>query len=157
MRLVKTCSIRPGSYIPVTKLYNTEKFLIEGHWDDERRLNMIPGGKAGLRYLREHSILNDGVIATPDERDGVVDTWLTGHQGKSLPPITIADRWQDETWAAAQICSRSDRLSILQITAIRDLATSHCPQEIAKRAGARVDQIQSIISGNTYSRVKGVP
>lgn len=139
------------------KLYNTEKFLIEGHWDDERRLNMIPGGKAGLRYLREHSILNDGVIATPDERDGVVDAWLTGHQGKSLPPITIADRWQDETWAAAQICSRSDRLSILQITAIRDLATSHCPQEIAKRTGARVDQIQSIISGNTYSRVKGIP
>ena len=139
------------------KLYNTEKFLIEGHWDDERRLNMIPGGKAGLRYLREHSILNDGVIATLDERDGVLDAWLTGHQGKSLPPITIADRWQDEAWAAAQICSRSDRLSILQITAIRDLATSHCPQEIAKRAGARVDQIQSIISGNTYSRVKGVP
>lgn len=139
------------------KLYNTEKFLIEGHWDDERRLNMIPGGKAGLRYLREHSILNDGVIATPDERDGVLDAWLTGHQGKSLPPITIADRWQDEAWAAAQICSRSDRLSILQITAIRDLATSHCPQEIAKRTGARVDQIQSIIAGNTYSRVKGVP
>ncbi|QBZ89180.1 hypothetical protein EPZ47_10785 [Pseudomonas viciae] len=34
------------------KLYNAEKFLIEGHWDDERRLNMIPGGKTGLRYLQ---------------------------------------------------------------------------------------------------------
>lgn len=139
------------------KLYNAEKFLIEGHWDDERRLNMIPGGKAGLRYLREYSILKEGEIATPDERDGVVDAWLTGHRGESLPPITITDRWQDETWAAAQVCSRSDRLSIDQITAIRDLATSHCLQEIAERTGGRVDQIQGIISGKTYSRVKGPP
>ena len=137
------------------KLYNTEKFLIDGHWDDERRLNMIPGGKAGLRYLREHSILSEGVVATPDERDDFLSAWLSEHQGESLPPITLTQRWQDETWAAAQICSRLDRLSIHQITAIRDLANNHCPQEIAKRTGVRVDQIQGILSGKTYSRVKG--
>lgn len=95
-----------------------------GHWDDERRLNMIPGGRAGLRYLREHSILSKGVVAAPDERDGFLDAWLSDNQGESHPPITLTESWQDEAWAAAQICSRSDRLSVSQITAIRDLATS---------------------------------
>lgn len=135
------------------KLYNTEKFLIEGHWDDERRLNMIPGGKAGLRYLREHSILRKGVVATPDQRDGVLDAWLNDHQGEGLPPITLTERWQDEAWAAAQICSRSDRLSVYQITAIRELAIGHAPEEIAERTGAGVKQIQSILSGKSYTKV----
>lgn len=139
------------------KLYNTEKFLIDGHWDDERRLNMIPGGRAGLRYLREHSILSKGVVAAPDERDGFLDAWLSDNQGESHPPITLTERWQDEAWAAAQICSRSDRLSVSQITAIRDLATSHALEEIAERTGAKVDQIRSIISGKTYTRVKDLP
>lgn len=35
------------------KLERSEEWLVQEHWDDERRLNMIPGGKAGLRRLRE--------------------------------------------------------------------------------------------------------
>lgn len=38
------------------ELYESEEFLVEGHWDDERRLNMVPGGKSGLRYLRENGL-----------------------------------------------------------------------------------------------------
>ncbi|BBN63449.1 hypothetical protein KUIN1_26390 [Pseudomonas sp. KUIN-1] len=135
------------------ELYNAERFFIEGHWDDERRLNMIPGGKSGLQYLREHSILKRGVVATPDEREGVLDAWISDNQGDSLPPITLTERWQDETWAAAQICSRSDRLSVSQITAIRELTSAYHPEEISVRTGATVAQIQSIITGKTYSRV----
>lgn len=139
------------------KLYSAEKFLIEGHWHDERRLNMIPGGRAGLRYLREHSILTKGVIATPDERDGVLNGWLSNHREKNLPPLGLTERWKDEAWAAAQICSRSDRLSVSQIKAIRDLATNHLAEEIANRTGATVEQIQNVISGKTYLRVKDLP
>lgn len=134
-------------------LYDGEKFLIEGHWDDERRLNMIPGGKAGLRYLREHSILAKGVIATPDDREPCIGEWLQSHEGKDLPPMSLTDRWQDDAWAAAQICSRSDRLSTSQIQAIRDLAAKHSTDEIAERTGATVEQIRSVISRKTYSRV----
>ena len=35
------------------QLYASEEYLVGGHWEDERRLNMILGGKSGLRYLRE--------------------------------------------------------------------------------------------------------
>jgi hypothetical protein len=40
----------------VEVLYNTEKWLLEQHWHDERRLNMIPGGKAG----RHCGVASDG-------------------------------------------------------------------------------------------------
>lgn len=36
--------------------------------------------------------------------------------------MSLGERWQDEAWAAAQLCSRSDRLSVTQIAAIRELA-----------------------------------
>jgi len=136
------------------ELYNSEKFLIEGHWDDLRRLNMIPGGKAGLRYLREHSIIRKGEVVSPDEREGVLGEWLSNQQGKALPPMSLGERWQDEAWAAAQICSRSDRLSVSQIAAIRDLATHFQPDEIVVRTGATHQQIANVISGKTYTRVK---
>lgn len=135
-------------------LYNTEKFLIEGHWEDERRLNMIPGGQAGLRYLRENSILCKDAIVTPDGRDHVIGEWLNKVGHNSLPSLSLAFRWQDDAWAAAQICSRSDRLSVSQITAIRELATTHTPLDIATRTGATHAQIQGVISGKKYSRVK---
>src|SRR3546814_16662028 len=36
----------------VEALYEEEEALVRGHWDDTRRLNMIPGGRAGYRYRR---------------------------------------------------------------------------------------------------------
>lgn len=33
----------------VEMLYSAEEALVRGHWDDNRRLNMIPGGRAGHR------------------------------------------------------------------------------------------------------------
>lgn len=33
----------------VEALYEAEEALVRGHWDDDRRLNMIPGGRAGYR------------------------------------------------------------------------------------------------------------
>lgn len=135
-------------------LYSAEKFLIESHWDDERRLNMIPGGKAGLRYLREQAILSKGELAMPDDREQVLGDWLDRHSRQTLPRMTLADKWQDDAWAAAQICSRSDRLSLQQIAAIRDLSAAHEPEEISGRTGATIQQIQDILLGKTYARVK---
>ncbi|WP_342654972.1 hypothetical protein [Pseudomonas sp. F3-2] len=135
-------------------LYSTEKFVIDGHWNDERRLNMIPGGKAGLRYLREHSILAKGEIALPDDRERALGDWLDRHSGQALPSMTLAEKWQDDVWAAAQICSRSDRLSLEQVAAIHDLSSAHEPEEISDRTGATILQIRDILSGKTYTRVK---
>jgi hypothetical protein len=58
------------------QLYGGEEFLVEGHWEDSRRLNMIPGGKAGLKYMRENGMLGRGVVPMPDERDRLVADWI---------------------------------------------------------------------------------
>ena len=135
-------------------LYATEEMLVEGHWSDTRRLNMIPGGKSGLRYLREHGMLKTPEAPRPDERDAIVTTWLFAHPRSGLPSPWLAERWKDNDWAIAQICSRSDRLSVEQIASIRALATNHSADFIAERIGAKSgDQVRRVIDGKTYVRV----
>jgi hypothetical protein len=136
-------------------LYAAEEFVVEGHWHDERRLNMIPGGKSGLRYLRENGMLPERVVPMPDERDRIVAEWLRNHPRKGLPAPWVAEKWKDDAWAIAQICGRDGRLSIEQVRAIRELATVYSSDEIARRIGAlNADQVQRVLDGKTYTRVR---
>jgi len=135
-------------------LYATEEHLVEGHWDDARRLNMIPGGKSGLRYLRENGMLPERIVPLPDERDRILSEWLHQHPRKGLPAPWVAEKWKDNAWAAAQICGRDNRLSVDQVHAIRELASDYPADEIAARIGARnTEQVQRVIDGKTYTRV----
>ena len=136
------------------QLYNAEEFLVEGHWNDERRLNMIPGGKSGLRYLRENGMLKESVVPISDERDGIVSLWIKEHPRKGLPAPWMAEKWRDNDWAIAQICCRDDRLSVDQVRAIRELAKQFSAEEISIRIGAKdVNQVNRVIYGKTYSRI----
>ncbi|WP_447828852.1 hypothetical protein [Aeromonas hydrophila] len=137
------------------KLYATEEFLVEGHWEDQRRLNMIPGGKSGLRYLRENGLLQQSVVPMPDERDRIISEWLKEHPRKGLPAPWVAEKWRDNDWAIAQICGRDDRLSVEQVRAIRQLAEEYSAEEIFTRIGARnVAQVERVLERKTYSRVE---
>lgn len=137
------------------KLYATEEFLVEGHWEDERRLNMIPGGKSGLRYLREHGLISNSVIPMPDERDRILSDWLKDHPRKGLPAPWVAEKWRDNDWAIAQICGRDGRLSVEQVRAIRKLANDYSAEEIFTRIGAKnIEQVKRVLEGKTYSRVE---
>ena len=135
-------------------LYSAEERLVEGHWSDARRLNMIPGGKSGLKYLRENGMLSDRVVPLPDERDRILETWLRDHPRKGLPAPWVSEKWKDDAWAIAQICNREGRLSVEQVRAIRELAITHSVKQIAERIGARnADQVQRVIDSKTYIRV----
>jgi len=136
------------------KLYNAEEFLVEGHWEDQRRLNMIPGGKAGLRYLRENGLIHASVVPMPDERDRILSDWLKHHPRKGLPAPWVSKKWEDDEWAVAQICGRDDRLSAEQVRAIRKLGKNYSAEEIFPRIGARnVAQVKRVLAGKTYLRV----
>jgi hypothetical protein len=138
----------------VDELYAAEEELVKGHWDDVRRLNMIPGGKSGLKYLRENGMLADRVVPLPDERDRLVEAWLREHPRKGLPAPWVVEKWKDDAWAVAQICGRENRLSIEQVRAIRELSAVHSADVIADRIGARNrEQVQRVIEGKTYNRV----
>ncbi|USQ96518.1 hypothetical protein [Caulobacter sp. RL271] len=136
------------------QLYATEEFLVAGHWDDQRRLNMIPGGKSGLKYMREHGMLLSRLVPAPDERDRIVSEWLRANPRKGLPAPWVSEKWKDDAWAVAQICGRDGRLSVEQVRAIRSLAQDHATEEIADRIGAlNADQVQRVLDGKTYTRV----
>jgi hypothetical protein len=138
----------------VEELYALEEILVEGHWEDERRLNMIPGGKSGLRYLRENGLLRAGSVPLPDDRDRLLEAWLREHPRKGLPAPWVAEKWKDNAWAIAQICGRDGRLSVDQVRAVRELAQAHSDDQIAERIGARnVDQVKRVLDGKTYTRV----
>lgn len=138
----------------VDELYASEEKLVEGHWEDARRLNMIPGGKSGLRYLREHGMLSARVIPLPDERDRILADWLRQHPRKGLPAPWVSEKWKDNDWAVAQICGREGRLSVEQVRAIRALAETYPADEIAARIGAlNIGQVERVIDGRTYTRI----
>ena len=137
------------------ELYTAEEFLVRGHWDDARRLNMIPGGKSGLKYLRENGLLSKNATPLPDERDRLVSRWLEEHPRKGLPAPWVSDKWKDDAWAIAQICGRDDRLSQDQVRSIRELSNTYTAEVIAERIGARnAEQVKRVIQGRTYSRVQ---
>lgn len=135
-------------------LYASEEFLVEGHWHDQRRLNMIPGGKSGLRYLRENGLIGKSVVPLPDERYPILDKWLRDNPRKGLPAPWVAEKWRDNDWAIAQICGQDGRLSVDQVRAIRELAKTHTADEIYERIGAKdVAQVNRVLEGKTYSRI----
>ncbi|WP_210325389.1 hypothetical protein [Mesorhizobium silamurunense] len=139
----------------IEALYATEEFLVKGHWHDERRLNMIPGGKEGLRYLRQNGMLGRHIVPSPDERDRLVLKWMRDNPRKGVPAPWVSEKWKDDAWATAQICGREARLSVEQVAAIRHLSNNHTIAEIADRIGAlNTSQVQRVIEGKTYSRVQ---
>src|SRR3546814_5195036 len=69
----------------VEALYEAEEALVRGHWDDTRRLNMIPGGRAGYRYLRRAGLVDPGSEDMPDDRDQAVSNWLGRNPDRPLP------------------------------------------------------------------------
>ncbi len=136
-------------------LYEAEEFIVQGHWSDERRLNMVPGGKSALRYMRENNMIKSNVIPHPDKRDSIVQTWLKDHPRKGLPAPWMSEKWKDNNRAMAQICIRGDRLSIKQVQAIRQLSNQHSAEEIASRIGAHdTQQVVRVLAGTTYSRIE---
>jgi hypothetical protein len=138
----------------IEALYAAEEALVEGHWTDTRRLNMIPGGKSGLRYMRENGMLPERVVPLPDERDRILAQWLHDHPRKGLPAPWVSEKWKDTAWAIAQICGRDGRLSVEQVRAIRELAQVHSVEEIARRIGAHnPEQVDRVLKGKTYTRV----
>lgn len=139
----------------VDLLFDAEEALIEGHWDDQRRLNMIPGGHAGFRYLRRHRLIEPSSSDAPDSRDSVVSAWLQNNPRQGLPAPWVSERWKDDEWAVAQICGRPGRLSVDQVRAIRELVGSLSLEKIVSEAGARnVRQVRRVLSGRCYSRVR---
>lgn len=118
-------------------------------------LNMIPGGNAGLAYLRRIGALGKNERVGVDDVQQVINRFFENTSRKGIPNPLAAANWLDPDYAEKVICAGPDRLKAQQIRDARYLASlGHDVDIVAERVGARnVDQIRRVLSGSTYSRI----
>ena len=137
-------------------LQDLEEVFVAGHWDDQRLLNMIPGGKAGIEYLHKHRILGKNVVPWPEDVERTLEAWLREHPRKGLPAPWVAEQWNDPEYAMKVICGPEGRLSVDQVMLIRSLGQGGVTaDEIMARVGAKnADQVRRVLAGKSYTRIQ---
>ena len=139
----------------IEQLYTVEEQLVDGHWHDTRLLNMIPGGRKGIRYLHEHNMIGHNVHPLPDNVDRLLENWFKKNPRKGLPAPWVAEKWEDPAYAESVICGADGRLKPDQVRAIRHLsATGLEPEVIMEKVGAlNLPQVSRVLTGQSYSRI----
>jgi len=111
--------------------------------------NMIPGGLAGVRYLHMLGALNkDRFKEAVEDRAQIMSQFIRDND-------SIRSLWADPSWAEKVICGHSNRLTVEQVRAIRELAKrGHQAEAILEMVGARnIPQVKRLMSEKTYARV----
>jgi hypothetical protein len=134
--------------------YLAEKYSLSSK--HPRGLNMIPGGPEGIAALHRLFAAKDKEPVETEEREIVVDQFLRGKSQLSAAKPAIAAKWSDPKYAEAVICGRENSLGTDQVREIRYLAAlGGSPEEIREKVGAIDEgQIQRVLAGRTYSRIK---
>lgn len=118
-------------------------------------LNMIPGGNAGLAYLRKIGALGASERVGVDDAQKLINRFFENTSRKGLPNPLAAANWLDPSYAEKVICSGPDRLKAQQIRNARFFSSlGYDVEDVAERVGARnVEQVQRLLSGSTYSHI----
>lgn len=118
-------------------------------------LNMVPGGNAGLAYLRRIGALGKNERVNIDDRQKIVDRFFESASRKGIPNPLAAAHWLNPDYAEKVICAGEDRLKPQQIRDARFMASlGRDVESIATQIGARNSmQVRRLIAGETYSRI----
>ena len=119
-------------------------------------LNMIPGGKEGIRRLHELTGPQLGTSKDTEEREDALDRYLAQHPALGVPKPAIAEKWNDPTYAEAVICGRENRLTADQVREIRYLAALGNTKEAIRAGVGAIDlgQVERVLAGRTYGRIR---
>lgn len=138
---------------------DTEEYLVDKYSLSSKHpagLNMIPGGREGIRVL--HTLIGDTQIRLVDteSRDATLGEYLKSHPQLGIPKPGVAEKWNDPAYAEAVICGRQNRLTADQVREIRYLAaTGLSTEQIAANAGALDNaQVFRVLDGRTYARIR---
>lgn len=118
-------------------------------------LNMVPGGNAGLAYLRKIGAIGANERVGVDGKHDIINRFFDYTSRKGLPNPLAAANWLNADYAEKVICAGPDRLKPQQIRDARFFASlGQNADDIAAKVGARnVTQIERLVSGQTYSRI----
>lgn len=116
-------------------------------------LNMILGGRAGFAYLAKLGL----EARTAEARDSIVEQLSTRESLEGRPNPLCAARWEsDADYVERVICGHSGRLTVEQVQLIRlGACLGKSLSTLAQETSARnIRQVQNVLAGRTYARIK---
>lgn len=119
-------------------------------------LNMIPGGKEGIKFLHNLNLLDSKTKSLSSERrETVIIEYLNKKSKKGIPNPLIATLWEDESYAEKVICGPEGRLSPEDVRKIRLMHAEGLNfVQIHEKTGIGNERrIKSVIEGKTYKRI----
>lgn len=137
---------------------DTEEYLVDKYSLASKHplgLNMIPGGREGIRVLHQMSGRSPDSLVETEGREMAFVEYRERHPQIGLQNPGVAMAWNDPAYAEAVICGRENRLSANQVREIRYLAATGQNLALIKAAVGVVDdgQVRRVLSGRTYSRI----
>ncbi len=138
---------------------DTEEYLVEKYSLSSKHingLNMIPGGREGIRSLHKLALGDKSRMVETEDREKVLEDYLKAHPHLGKPKPGIAEKWNDTAYAEAVICGRENRLSADQVREIRYLAAlGNGVEQIRLHVGAKdKGQVSRVLEGRTYGRIQ---
>jgi hypothetical protein len=135
--------------------YDFEESYVAGATLYPLGLNMIPGGKSGLEYLRKIGALGRGVKLNPEDRCVLIEEAMKSSSLAGRPNPLLASMWTDDEFAVKVICGPEGRMKPEQIKLARFLHSLGKPvDDIAREVSAKnVEQVARMLRGSTYSRI----
>jgi hypothetical protein len=137
---------------------DAEEYLVDKYSLSSKHpngLNMIPGGREGIRALHRLSLGSKSSITETEDREALLDKYLQSHPQLGKPNPGVAEKWNDPAYAEAVICGQENRLSADQVREIRYLAAlGSSVDQIRMQTGALDHgQVSRVLEGRTYSRI----
>jgi len=137
---------------------DSEEYLVDKYSLSSKHihgLNMIPGGREGVRRLHELVGSTTRDLDDTDEREDALDRYLKAHPSLGIPKPGVAEKWNDPAYAEAVICGRDNRLTADQVREIRFLAASGVDSEAIRQQTGAIDtaQVKRVLEGRTYGRI----
>lgn len=132
-----------------------EEMMVDRYMQAGNSLNMIPGGFKGLKFLHEHRLTPHEKVSL-EERERALEEFSRTHSRIGFPNPMIAGLWLDDDYYTRVITNREKALSPDQVRRIRILhAEGKSIEEIVAVVQAlSTGQVQRVIDGQTYTRIK---
>lgn len=132
-----------------------EEWVVEKYMAQNKSLNMIPGGFAGLKSFSGHSRFSHAGRSSSAVSGQSSFLYFSNRSRKGVPNPMIEKLWLDDRYYKRVIGNRENTFSANELLVIREMAThGHDAKSIGNKLGIlSLTRLKNILSGKTYKRM----